>query len=155
MNKDTTPRNFRKAKLLVVEDNPDHWFLIESVLKQQLPEVEVIWMPDASQTMTYLNDCKSKLHVLPKVILLDLYLPSSQEGLRLLQTIKSKNSSFYHIPTIVLSHSSDATDISRCYETGGSSYIIKPTLIQQWVDYFKEFRRYWWNIVSLPDPQYQ
>lgn len=155
MNKDTTPRNFRKAKLLVVEDNPDHWFLIESVLKQQLPEVEVIWMPDASKTMTYLNDCKAQLHILPKVILLDLYLPSSQEGLNLLQAIKSKNSSFHHIPTIVLSHSSDATDISRCYETGSSSYIIKPTLIQQWVDYFKEFRRYWWNIVSLPDPQYQ
>ncbi len=142
-------RKSTKATILVVEDNTDQWFLIRWALEQRFPEVEAIWMTEATQVVSYLEACSQHARELPKLILLDLYLPHRQHGWNLLQIVKTHHI-YREIPVVVLSQSNDAEDISESYALRSNSYIIKPTGYDKWLECIASFHHYWWNAVSLP-----
>ena len=91
---------------------------------------------------------------MPKLIILDLYLPKRADGLELLRQIKALPSPCNQLPVVMLSSSSDRTDISQSYQYGGSSYLVKPTDFEAWLTYFQELRTYWWETVTLPPLQF-
>ncbi|RZK31520.1 MAG: response regulator [Hymenobacter sp.] len=140
-----------KPKILVIEDNADQWFIIQWALRQRLSEVEPIWIADANEALVYLETCLEQLLDLPRLILLDLYLPNDKIGLKTLQLLKKPDKLYHDIPVIVLSQLSTKANINACYERGANSYVTKPTTHQQWLDCFANFRAYWWNQVELPD----
>ena len=141
----------KKASVLVIEDNPDQWFIIRWALLQRFPEVEPVWMPDETQAIHYLENCLIKQAKLPRLILLDLYLPHRAMGWNLLQIIKTHHL-YREIPVIMLSYSTDPADIRDSYLFRSNSYIIKPTTYDKWLDCFDWFRHYWWDAVTLPKP---
>ncbi|GAB4024918.1 response regulator [Spirosoma koreense] len=139
----------QKARLLVVEDNADQWFIIRWALQQRFPEVEPIWYPDTTQALIYLERCAEQQEQLPKLILLDLYLPDRETGWRFLQIVKTHHL-YREIPVVVLSSSADKDDISESYMLRGNSYIVKPSGYEKWLDCFAAFRYYWWEAATLP-----
>ncbi|QDK79000.1 response regulator [Spirosoma sp. KCTC 42546] len=145
----SSSRKFRKATILVVEDNADQWFIIHWALLQRFPEVEAIWMQEPAQAIMYLEACKADVRELPKLILLDLYLPQRQMGWQLLEMIKA-HYLFREIPVVILSQSSDPEDISESYSLRSNSYIVKPMGYEKWLDCIASFRHYWWEAVTLP-----
>ena len=150
MNSSTIPPyTSRKVKLLVVEDNADVWFMIRWALLQRFPEAEAVWSQDAAQAMQYLEDCANSVLSLPKIILMDLYLPTRTQGWSLLQTIKTHHL-FREIPVVMLSQSDDPIDISESYNLRINSYILKPIGYDKWLDCIASFRHYWWDSVTLP-----
>lgn len=138
-----------KATILVVEDNADQWFIIRWALLESFPEVEAIWMQDDTQTIAYLENCQQSDYPLPKLVLLDLYLPQRQHGWNLLQVLKTHHL-YREIPVIVLSQSADSDDIRESYMFRSNSYIVKPGGYQKWLECITSFRHYWWNAVTLP-----
>lgn len=144
--------NFRGARLLVIDDNPDHGTIIKKVVGQCLAEVESTIATNQEQAMTYLADCQPEEWSWPKLIILDLYLPDRQDGWQLLTKIKSLPLGMGKIPVIMLSHSADHNDITEAYQRGCSSYLTKPGQIEQWVEHFQMLRTYWWENVTLPRP---
>jgi CheY-like chemotaxis protein len=154
MNRASTPvNNFRQARILVVEDNYDHWIIIRTVLKECLAEVEPIWAANADEALDYLNAAADQQQVLPKLILLDLYLPDRATGWHILEQLKKPASPFLKLPVVILSHSNDPSDISLSYRYGGTSYLIKPLNYADWVAHFQMLRHYWWEVVTLPSKQ--
>ncbi|MFD2569589.1 response regulator [Spirosoma soli] len=153
-NQPTSLRNFRHASLLVVEDNKDHWFLIKMALEQSLPEVEPMWAANREEALQYLNSCLLNGTDLPKLILLDLYLPKREDGWELLQEIKDQSSSFKQVPVVVLSYSNAQEDITESYFHGSTSYVTKPADAQAWMEYTQKLRTYWWETVTLPSDRY-
>lgn len=147
-------RNFRHASLLIVEDNEDHWNLIKLALKQTLPEVEPIWVSGVDEALSYLDNCLLTGCDLPKLVLLDLYLPSREDGWALLQQIKHNGSSYKQLPVVVLSYSNDRNDITDSYYYGSTSYVTKPMDVQGWVEYVQTLRTYWWETVTLPSDRF-
>ncbi|MBD2753399.1 response regulator [Spirosoma validum] len=139
----------QKATILVIEDNDDQWFLIRLALQQRFPEVEAVWMSDKAQVMTYLEECVQNLRELPRLILLDLYLPYRQYGWDLLESLKTHHV-YREMPVILLSQSSDAEDISESYALRGNSYIVKPCAYEKWLACISSIRQYWWDAVTLP-----
>ncbi|SFC88740.1 response regulator [Spirosoma endophyticum] len=139
----------RNTTILVVEDNADQWFIIRWALQQRFPEVDAIWMSDAHQTMHYLDACTQDMRELPRLILLDLYLPQREIGWSLLQFIKTHHL-YRELPVIVLSQSADIEDIKESYFYRGNSYIVKPSGYEKWLECFTYFRHYWWDAVTLP-----
>jgi CheY-like chemotaxis protein len=131
---------FRKAKpqVLVVEDNIDHWLIIRWALLEQFAEVEPVWVSSLEETVSFLRAQKN----LPKLILLDLYLPSQQAGLALLRTIKSHDL-YRNIPVITLSSSDTPNDIVQSYQLHSNSYIVKPGNYEEWLACFAQFGQYW------------
>ncbi|RIV26759.1 response regulator [Fibrisoma montanum] len=146
----TVKQNFYKASILVVEDNADHWSLIQEALEQCLPEVRALRVSTAGEAETYLAHCLTNQASLPKIMLLDLYLPDAEQSWVLLRKIKQANSPYIRMPVVVFSYSNLQEDINELYRYGGTSYIVKPSSFDQWLAYFRSMRQYWWETVTLP-----
>lgn len=142
-------RKLRQIPILIVEDNADQWLIIRSVLTQCFPEVEPVWINNTDQAITYLEAHGQVTDKLPRLILTDLYLPRREDGWALLEFIKT-HSFVRRPPVIMLSSSTDDGDIERSYSLNASSYIVKPETYHQWLNCFYTFRRYWWEVVTLP-----
>ncbi|GAB4016730.1 response regulator [Spirosoma sp. KCTC 42546] len=146
--------NFRLAKVLIVEDNEDHWLLIKQAMQQVLPEVTPVRVATPGLALTLLNEWQYQEWEVPKLILLDLYLPESEDGWALLEQIKRMPSPLDQVRIVMLSSSEVPVDILKAYQLGISSYTVKPTNFPDWLTFFQELRAYWWETVSLPPTHY-
>lgn len=153
-NTATRKQNFRQAKVLIIDNDPDHLALIERSMKLSVPEVEPIPALSEEQAFAYLNGCVLHEWKLPKLILLDIYMPTREDGWRILQHIKSLPEPANHIPVVVLSYSDSRDDIRQAYDQGSSSYLVKPTHSDGWLTQFQMLRTYWWETVTLPQIGY-
>ena len=147
---ETIGANFKRARILVIEDNEDHWILIKNAIQHCLPEVTPTWAQTSDQAMDLLNDWSIQEWELPKLILQDLYMPSREDGWHLLKQIRGLPAPGSQIPIIMLSASDHPADITDAYQRGSSSYMVKPTDFTGWLTYFQELRNYWWETVTLP-----
>lgn len=141
------------ARILIIEDNRDQQVLIRYALQQSIAEVQPICVESADEAIAYLDACVEKQLDLPRLVLLDLYLPDVEQGWDLLRQLKE-----YPVqpglPVVVLSVSDAKEDVQRCYDLGANSYIIKPLEYEQWLAYFQTMRQYWWETVTLPRQAY-
>lgn len=140
----------QSGRLLLIDDNPDHWAIIQPILEQQLPNLKTVRLSEAKASIDYLNVCITQTQALPTLILLDMYLPQREIGLNLLQQIKQANTDYSLIPVVVLSDSNDERDVEAMYQAGCSSYLVKPTTLQGWQDLIQKIKNYWWDTVTRP-----
>lgn len=145
----TVVRKRRQSTVLVVEDNEDQWTVIRWALEQRFPEVEPVWAATVTQAMHYLESCDNDLANLPRLIFLDLYLPTREAGWHLLQVVKT-HYLYREIPVITLSASADREDILESYMLRSNSYMVKPNSLDKWAECISAFRHYWWDAVTLP-----
>jgi CheY-like chemotaxis protein len=144
----TSQQNFKRAKLLLVDDNPDHVQIMQLALEQSLPEVKLVWKTTEQETLAYLKECQER--DMPKLVLLDLYLPQREDGLAVLVAIRTQIAPLGKIPVVLLSFSEDQADVYDAYQGGCSSYTVKPATFTDWLTYFQTLRHYWWETVTLP-----
>jgi CheY-like chemotaxis protein len=84
----------------------------------------------------------------PCVILLDLNLPGT-DGREVLAEIKC-DEHLKTIPVVVLTTSTDARDIEKCYFMGANSYIKKAVDFDRFSRTICSLSNYWFNVVVLP-----
>lgn len=128
--------------ILVVEDNVDEWVLIRHGLRRQFPEADCAWLDKAAEVIPYLDTCVELQTILPRLLLLDLYLPGSQNGMRILEMLKT-HPHYQSIPTVVFSRSADPADIANAYTYSANAYVVKPSEYSQWQAAFAELEPYW------------
>ena len=56
-----------------------------------------------------------------------------------------------HIPVIVLTTSDVGDDIRNAYDLGGSSFVVKPSSLDELVGTVGAIWKYWCEIVKLPE----
>lgn len=142
--------NSRQSKVLIIDDNDDQWLVMKPAFQKSMPEVTPVRAATPGQAITLLEEWKTREWEIPKLILLDLYLPDNKDGWELLKKIKAMAAPFNQIPIVMLSSSVNTTDIMMAYELGASSYLTKPVDYTSWLTYFQELRTYWWETVTLP-----
>ncbi|QHV95342.1 response regulator [Spirosoma endbachense] len=142
--------NFKNANVLIIDDNRDHGMIMQDTMSQCLPEILPVLVHSEEDALAYLNQCSREEWTLPKLILLDLYLPTRQNGWHLLEQIKALPAAMGKIPVVLLSQSTDKRDIREAYQRGCSSYLVKPLLSADWLQQFQALRAYWWETVTLP-----
>ncbi|RZM08500.1 MAG: response regulator [Pedobacter sp.] len=145
-----TKNNFKNDRVLVVEDNNDQWTIMQKALYKVLPEIKPIRVASQLQAESLLAEWLQHEWEIPKLILLDLYLPQSEQGWQVLGHIRSLPSPYNTLPVVILSSSMDEDDISEAYRRGCSAYLVKPVLFADWLAYFEQLRAYWWETVTLP-----
>lgn len=143
------PAATRRASILFVEDCPDQKTLMSHMLRWTLPELRPVWAADANSALAYLADCEAQHEPLPRLTLLDLYLPTREQGWALLRHLKQKPA-LCRMPVVVLSRSIDKEDISMSYTLGATSYITKPGTLDEWMAYFQSVRHCWFSTITLP-----
>ena len=146
--------NFKQPKLLVIEDGPGHGSLIAKAMEQWLPEVTLIYTNQPEQAIHLLQEWNTQEWELPKLILQDLFLPTREDGWNALRQIKALPAACNRIPVVVLSPSSQRSDVEEAYQQGIASYVIKPADLKGWLRYFMALRTYWWETATLPPVQF-
>lgn len=142
--------SLKGTSLLMVEDNNDQWLIAQQAALSALPGVRIDRTATSEEAFTLLQKCKIKQAELPRLILLDLYLPNRADGLEFVRRLKTLGDVFQRVPVVMLSFSSQSEDIGDTYQAGVGSYIVKPQRFEEWVELFTQIRIYWWETVRLP-----
>lgn len=132
-------------RILLVEDNPADAQMLETALEKTGIPVEIAVLGDGAKAIEHLTSpgpppCD--------VLLLDLNLPRIS-GFEVLQTIRGRED-LKSLPVVIMSGSSNADEIRRCYAAGANSYICKPIHLDEIFATAAKFIAYWSNCVQLP-----
>ncbi|AIZ41350.1 response regulator [Cellulophaga baltica] len=84
----------------------------------------------------------------PDLILLDVNLPK-KNGHEVLQILKA-DSTYKHIPVVMLTTSSSTLDIKKAYSHYVNCYITKPVEPTDFLSAVAQIENFWINIVKLP-----
>jgi CheY-like chemotaxis protein len=140
--------NIENRSILLVEDNPMDVDLTRRAFKKHGIENPIVVARDGEEALSSLGRW-GKDETLPLVILLDLKLPKV-DGLEILNRIKT-HERFRTVPVVVLSTSSEDSDIQAAYREGANSYIVKPVDFDRFMDVVDQIQRYWCTI-NVPPP---
>jgi diguanylate cyclase (GGDEF)-like protein/PAS domain S-box-containing protein len=111
-----SPGSTAVGVLLVVEDDPDHAFLVRRRLREQLAgELEVVHLATAAETLSRLG------HGDVRCVVLDLSLPDA-EGLEAVLAVRAAAPA---VPVVVLT-GTDSDELGRrALELGAQDYLVK------------------------------
>jgi len=133
--------------ILLVEDNPVDLDLTLRALKSQKLDNPILTARDGEEALTFIQKWE-KGEPQPVVILLDLKMPKVN-GLEVLKELKS-HPEYKTIPVVVLTTSSESSDVKTAYQLGANSYIIKPVDFEKFLDVAKQIDLYW-RVLNKPD----
>jgi chemotaxis family two-component system response regulator Rcp1 len=141
--------NYRRLRILHVEDNIGDVRLIAEALKESGRDHEIAVALDGVEALDYLYRRGPYVEAwCPDLILLDLNLPK-KGGLEVLAEIKA-DPLIKHIPVVVFTSSSAPQDISRAYALNASCYVTKPAELNELFNVVGQLEKYWANVAVLP-----
>ncbi|GAB4038672.1 response regulator [Spirosoma gilvum] len=131
--------------ILVVDDEPPVSDLLTRIALNEFPQARFIPMRSVEETLAYVQTHTDRP---PQLILLDIDLRDSTDGLSLLAQLRAyfKGS----VPIIMLSVLDEKVKIEQAYQQGAVAYTQKPEDLQGWHKYVQMLHRYWHQSVSLP-----
>ncbi|UCH49675.1 MAG: response regulator [Betaproteobacteria bacterium] len=139
--------------VLLVEDNPDGRELAMLAFEEVGLLESVVACEDAEQALEQLSKWEQEpsdgaFPHRPDLILLDIKLPGS-DGFHVLEAVRA-NSFTRFVPVIMLSSSSEESDIIKSYQLGANGYIRKPVNFERFVEVAGEIKSYWLTLNETP-----
>lgn len=113
-----------RATILVVEDDADCRFLMESVLEKEGYATIVARSGQEALAILGLDDAESSARPQPDLVLLDVMLPGLS-GHQVCERIK-QDERLSHLPVVVVTALDSLTDEIKGLEQGADDYITKP-----------------------------
>ncbi|SEI82719.1 CheY chemotaxis protein or a CheY-like REC (receiver) domain [Dyadobacter koreensis] len=146
------PDNFKDKSILVVECDDEKWKTMNHGFKSYLHDLNIIRTCNRLDTLNFLTEEWFNLPKPPELIIFDIYLPTRQEGLGLLDSIRYffLFHSLPAIPIIIFSTSDQTEDIKACYEHNANAYLTKSQDINESMSYFKKLCHFWCSMISVP-----
>lgn len=137
-----------KPKFLVVEDNENDLLLLQHALRQTKLQIPIIVARDGEEAISSLKDSYTAGSP-PDLLLLDLNMPK-YSGLEVLQWIRAQPN-LRRLIVIIFTTSTLPADVSRAYELGVNSYLVKPFDNESLSGLLKALHRYWIDFNKTPD----
>lgn len=141
-------RNLKLAHILLVEDNEGDILLTLDAFEESKLETKVSVARNGQEALDFLNKkgefAKAKR---PDIILLDINIPIFN-GLEVLQEIKH-DEILKKIPVIMLTTSSNQTDIDKAYKNYCNSYIKKPLEMEEFMKAILKIEEFWLQLSIL------
>lgn len=138
--------------ILLVEDSPDDVFFMRRAMKSAGLQAPLQVAGDGQTAIDYLDGSRifanRSDYPLPCLVLLDLKLPQVL-GLDVLKWVRSRPE-FLTLPVVVLTSSSERSDLERAYRLGANSFMVKPTDPGDLLGLAKCFQDYWfrYNLIA-------
>jgi len=136
-----------QVDVLLVEDNPDDVELALHAFNQHRFANNVHVCRDGVEAVHYLFG-ESAAELPPRLILLDFKMPRLN-GLEVLRRVRSEERT-RHVPVIMLTASDEEPDMSRSYDLGANSYIVKPVDFKQFSEVVLQLGLYWLLLNRVP-----
>jgi CheY-like chemotaxis protein len=137
--------------ILLVEDNLNDVELVLNALKRNHVANEVIIARHGGEALDILHRRGDHANrtIDPIFILLDLKMPKV-DGLQVLREIKA-DPKLQLIPVVMLTSSSEETDLVKSYRLGVNAYVVKPVDFAQFVEAIRQLGIFW-AIINMPPP---
>lgn len=114
--------------ILIVEDNPDHAELIEGTIRDCEPDIAILNLKNGEETLQYLASLKDQNAQAPRLIFMDIKMPR-MNGIETLIAIK-QDLYMRDIPVIMLSTSTNESEMRICLKSGAEIYLAKPLMAE-------------------------
>ena len=138
--------------ILLVEDNEDDALLMKRAMKAAGISNRLSCVEDGQEAIDYLGGSgkfSDRLsYPIPAFVFLDLKLPL-KSGLEVLAW-KRNQAALEGVVVLVLTSSSEASDLREAYKLGVNSYVVKPAATSELAEFAKAFRTYWMDFNRIP-----
>jgi len=149
----TMVKEINPIHILLVEDNEGDILLTSEALKSGRITNELHIVKDGYEAIQYLyKDGKYTVEPTPDLVLLDINLPK-MNGQEVLSNMKV-NAKLKHIPVIMLTTSSNDSDILKSYQNYANCYITKPHDVTDYNSMVESIENFWMSLVQLPSKLY-
>lgn len=139
--------------ILVVEDNPDHLELAVTTLEDITQGVEIATACDGVEALDFLfgrgAHAGRNTDRQPAFMLLDIKLPRLS-GLEVLRSLRADPRTVL-VPVIMLTSSTERSDIRACYEAGANSFVHKSVDFGRYAQKLDQLQNYWLNVNESPE----
>ena len=139
--------------ILLVEDNTDDVELTLRAFRKSNIANEMVVVHDGQEALDYLFAAGAHAGrdpmVMPHVVLLDLNLPKLS-GLEVLRRMRA-DARTKRLPVVILTTSSEETDVIGGYDLGANSYVRKPVDFAQFSEAALHLGLYW-LVLNEPPP---
>ena len=134
-----------EATVLLCEDDPDDVLLTQIAFEKARLANPLQIVRDGEEAIAYFQGegrfADRKRFPLPILLLLDLKMPKL-DGFHVLQWLR-KQSEVQRVPVAIMTSSDHDPDISRAYELGADSYLIKPPDAEALLALVQRLNAYW------------
>lgn len=135
-------------KMLLIDDDPNDIELVQLAI-QDLNSIHTLdILTDGAQAVEYLmgSERQAPVSQLPQFVLMDLKLPKLT-GIEVLRAIRQDRRTRF-LPVVIMTSSSEDSDLRDCYDSGVNSYVVKPLDFQQFQEFVRFVGSYWMTINS-------
>ncbi|RMG37893.1 MAG: response regulator [Planctomycetota bacterium] len=140
----------RPMEILYVEDSITAAQMTIGALRSGNVQHRMTWLDDGREAYEFLMRIgKFAQAPRPDLVLLDLTLPNL-DGRELLKAIR-RTPELQDVPVVILTASSDPTDVQISEELNVQAYLTKPIDLGKFLWLVKELKGYWLKEVILPE----
>ena len=127
----------KTLRILLIEDDQIEVLKLKRAIKKLEMNHQLLEAENGLVALEMLKDASN----LPDIIFLDLNMPKIN-GLEFLKILKNDDRLRF-LPTIILTTSSNRTDVLNCYKIGVAGYILKPLKYDSYVEKIRRTLLYW------------
>lgn len=131
--------------VLLVEDSQDDIFVLKMACQRSGIPHQLQVVTDGAMALDYLSGAgiyaDRSTHPIPDVVFLDIKLPKL-DGHDVLKWIRSQNG-LKNLPVVMLTGSSQTSDIERAYQLGVTSYLKKVPCLAEFGQGVRVILKYW------------
>ncbi|MCA9024445.1 MAG: response regulator [Planctomycetaceae bacterium] len=139
----------RPMELLLVEDSVPAAKIAMGGLKKGKFEHRLTWLRDGVEAVAFLHQEGIFARApRPDLILLDLGLPG-KDGREILTEIKA-DEHLRDIPVVIMTASTDQTDIVRSENLNVEAYLIKPVDLKKFLKLVRKLKQFWKEDMIVP-----
>lgn len=132
--------------ILLVEDDPADSRLIQRALGKVGVAEPAMRLTNGEDAIAYLRGDhpydNRQSYPLPSLILLDIKLPK-KNGFEVLEWIRNQKTLLRRSIVIMMTSSRHAVDVTRAYELGVNSYLVKPETTERLTSMTHLIKQYW------------
>jgi CheY-like chemotaxis protein len=138
--------------ILAAEDEPVDAMMIKRAFSKAGISHKLHLVEDGDAVIDYLTGTNTyadrEQYPLPVLLLLDLKLPR-RSGLEILEWLRQQPG-LRRMPVVVLTSSRQSIDVTRAYDLGANSYLVKPVEFTALIDIMKTLGLYWLVLNEKP-----
>jgi CheY-like chemotaxis protein len=140
----------KEVQILLVEDNEGDIVLTQEAFEEGKIKTNISVVKNGRDALNFLfRRDKYQDAIIPDIILLDLNIPIFS-GFEVLKEIKG-DEVLKKIPVIILTTSSNSSDIDKAYDLHANSYVIKPINMSDFLKAILTIEEFWLQLCKLPD----